>query len=140
MGLARYALVFGLGFAAGHPTGREKLRTLPGQVATLAKRPEAQQLRDKGKAAAEQAVETAKGRLGNRSTTDGAPSTGTGGTAETPTRTGWRPLGRRRGPVIAGETTVPAGTGKAPGSTLTDDPEAATHGTLPPSSPGKSPR
>jgi hypothetical protein len=75
MGLARYALVFGLGFAAGHPAGREKLKALPAQVSALARRPEAQQLRDKGKAAADQAVQTAKDRLGSRSTPDAPSST-----------------------------------------------------------------
>jgi hypothetical protein len=130
MGLTRYALAFGLGFAAGHPTGREKLRTVPGRVATLARRPEAQQLKDKGRAAADQAVQTAKERLGNRSGSDTSTTAeSSGGSAETATRNGWRPLGRRRGPVVAQEAVV-AG---EKGTTLTED--AATHGTLPPSTP-----
>jgi hypothetical protein len=131
MGLARYALAFGLGFAAGHPTGREKLRTVPGRVSALARRPEAQQLKDKGRAAADQAVQTAKERLGNRSGSDASTTAGpAGGSAETATRNGWRPLGRRRGPVVAQEAVV-AG---EKGTTLTAD-DAATHGTLPPSTP-----
>jgi hypothetical protein len=128
MGLARYALVFGLGFAAGHPSGREKLRTVPGRVAALARRPEAQQLKDKGRAAADQAVQTAKERLGNGSGSD-TPTGAAGGSANTATRNGRRPLGRRSGPVVAQETVV---TGEK-GSALPDD--AATHGTLPPSTP-----
>jgi len=131
MGLARYALAFGLGFAAGHPTGREKLRAVPGQVKALAARPEARQLRDKGKAAAGQAVQTAKDRFGDRSGTNGGTGTGTtatgtatGTAADTATRTGTRPLGRRNDPVVA------------QGAATDDAPDAATHGTLPPSAPG----
>jgi hypothetical protein len=137
MGLARYALVFGLGYAAGHPTGRKKLQAVPGQVKALAQRPEARQLRDKGKAAAEQAVQTAKGRLGSSGSGPDTATTSTepaGGAAETATRSGWRPLGRRRGPVIAEETVVVTET--PAGTTITDEVEAATLGTLPPSEPG----
>jgi hypothetical protein len=136
MGLARYALVFGLGFAAGHPTGREKLQAVPGQLKTLAQRPEAQQLRDKGKAAAGQAVQTAKERLGNSSDSAGGTTAKSGdGSAETATRTGWRALGRRRGPVLAEEVVVVTESTPGPRPTATDDPEAAMHGTLPPSGP-----
>jgi hypothetical protein len=138
MGLARYALAFGLGFAAGHPTGREKLRTVPGRVATLAQRPEAQQLRDRGRAAAGQVVQTAKDRLGNRSTPGAAAGAATttepaGGAADTATRNGRRPLGRRRGPVVAQGAVVAAE--KTPATSRGTDTEAATHGTLPPSTP-----
>jgi hypothetical protein len=135
MGLARYALVFGLGFAAGHPTGREKLRAAPGQLKTLAQRPEAQQLRDKGKAAAGQAVQTAKERLGNSSDRAGGTTAESGtDSAKTATRTGWRALGRRRGPVLAEEVVVTE-SASGPRPTPTGDPEAAMHGTLPPSGP-----
>jgi hypothetical protein len=125
MGLARYALAFGLGFAAGHPTGRAKLQALPAQAKALAGRPEARRLREKGKAAAGQAVQTAKDRIGDRSSGASSASVSTEPAAETATRTGTRPLGRHNDPVVAQGA---AATGDAP--------DAATHGTLPPSRPG----
>jgi hypothetical protein len=117
MGLARYALAFGLGFAFGHPAGREKLRTLPGQVTALAKRPEVQQLQEKGKAVAGQAVQTAKDKVGKQSSSNGVAGTGETVVLTEVDATSAAPTGR------------PARTG---------DPEAATHGTLPPSGPGRS--
>jgi hypothetical protein len=103
MGLARYALVFGLGYAAGTPAGRAQLRALPARLSALARRPQAQQLRDRGKAVAGQAVQTAKERLGS---------------------------GSSRGDSSPGDSAPGRATGS--GATLTDDPDVAVHGTLPP--------
>jgi hypothetical protein len=107
MGLARYALVFGLGYAAGHPAGRKQLKALPAQLRALANRPEAKQVQEKGKAVAGKAVETAKERLGRTSSSTDS------------TR-----------PAVVEETVVVTGTKPTP--VLTDDHEAAAHGTLPP--------
>lgn len=128
MGLVRYALAFGLGYAAGTPAGREKLKGLPAQLSTLAQRPEAKQVQEKGKAVAGKAVDAAKERLGTSSgdSTSADP-------AAAPSRPAWRSLGRRTRPTVVGETVVV--TDAAPAPVLTDDPEAATHGTLPPAGP-----
>jgi hypothetical protein len=56
MGLVRTALVFGAGYALGHPAGRAK-------VAELARRPEVAQLRDKVAATASTGVEAGKKQL-----------------------------------------------------------------------------
>jgi hypothetical protein len=127
MGLVRYALAFGLGYAAGTPAGREKLKGLPAQLSALAQRPEAKQVQEKGKAVAGKAVGAAKERLSGTSSDDST----TGEHAATPTRPAWRSLGRRNRPTVIEETVVV--TEAAP--VLTDDPEAATQGTLPPAGP-----
>lgn len=129
MGLVRYALAFGLGYAAGTPAGRERLKGLPAQVSALAQRPEAKQVQEKGKAVAGKAVDAAKGRLGGTSSGDSA----SGNHSATPSRPAWRSLGRRTRPTVVEETVVVTETAPAP--VLTDDPDAATHGTLPPAGP-----
>ena len=53
MGLVRTALIFGAGYAIGHPAGRAK-------VAELARRPEVAQLREKAVATASTGVEAGK--------------------------------------------------------------------------------
>jgi hypothetical protein len=166
MRLARYALAFGLGYAAGHPAGREKLRTVPTQVNELAHRPEAERLKERGKALAGQAVQSAKQRLGRGATAEGGAGNG-------------KPTAGRTGPTVVEETVVvtettgagttgtattgtattgKATTGKAtaagkPGrkggtdvgaSSVVDkdaEKDAAMHGTLPPTQgPGSAPR
>lgn len=47
MGLLRTALVFGAGYAFGHPDGRRKLTELGGQARQLTQRPEVVQLRER---------------------------------------------------------------------------------------------
>jgi len=65
MGLVRTALIFGAGYAIGHPAGRAK-------VAELARRPEVAQLREKAVATASTGVEAGKkqfSKVADRSST-----------------------------------------------------------------------
>jgi hypothetical protein len=125
MGLTKYAIVFGLGYAVGHPDGRQKLRAVPAQVSELARRPEVEKVRVKGKAVADQAVQTAKQRLGR----GGSGTTGESSTAGT--------AGTTTPAVVAEETVIVTETtgGKVPVPGTAPDVDTAMHGTLPPVEP-----
>jgi hypothetical protein len=161
MGLGTHALAFGLGYALGHPTGRERARQVPGQLRELAARPETAQLAEKGKSLAGQAVQTVKQRVNGSSDTGattgtgpladhGAPTTGDAGPTATGEGTRRRrfPLRPRRRPggidaptatepglIVAGSSGDPATDARSARVTdpvVAERTEAAMHGTLPP--------
>lgn len=63
MGLARYALAFGLGYTLGRPDGRRHLTDLGQQAVELTKRPEVTRLRERGRDLAADSVRAARKKL-----------------------------------------------------------------------------
>jgi hypothetical protein len=130
MGLVRTALIFGAGYAIGHPAGRAK-------VAELARRPEVAQLRQKAVDTASTGVEAGKKQISK--VTDKSATTPEV-TAYTPaddvepgTQPGRRarrlPSFPRRGARPSGGVTMPAMSPTAPGAAVTTpDAPVATPG------------
>jgi hypothetical protein len=133
-----YVLAFGLGYALGHPAGRERARQVPGQLRELANRPQVREqvqgLKEKGTALAGQATE----RL--RPSGDSSPS-GDPAPARRPlmTRVRRRPGGTEATttPVSSGDPATDARSATLTEPELAPETEAAALGTLPPSSPPK---
>ena len=63
MGLTRYALVFGLGYALGRPDGRRRLGDLGQQTVELTRRPEVKRLRERSWDLAGDTVRAARKKL-----------------------------------------------------------------------------
>lgn len=110
MGLLRTALVFGAGYALGHPDGRRKATELGGQARQLSQRPEVAQLRERGREALAN-----RGRgSGSDTSAAGTSEAGTSGTGPAFGR-GWRP---RPFPRRAARQVAPAGTPDLTGTTV----------------------
>jgi hypothetical protein len=136
MGLLKYALAVGLGYALGRPEGRAQLARVGRQAAELTQRPEVTQLRERGKDLAVDQAQKVKQKVTSRSDdTASAAAPDATGTDTTPRRSGlrnasWRPrLSRSRNvhfppPQQDATPTPPLG-----GTTVMEDSEAAVLGT-----------
>ena len=143
MGLLKYGIAVGLGYALGRPEGRERLGQVGRQAAELGKRPEVAQLRERGKTAAVEGVAAVKQKVARKTedagTTDiaaGSPA-GSDGAGETTARhrRGLRLPAARRLPFSRSRNVhFPPSEDVAPpaslgGTTVMEDSEAAVLGT-----------
>lgn len=86
MGLLSKALVFGLGYALGHPEGRRRLSQLQGQATGLTKHPQVVKVKEQAWDVAGDQALAVKNRVAKARSTSkgGAASTGTPSTVPTP--------------------------------------------------------
>jgi hypothetical protein len=144
MGLLKYAIAAGLGYALGRPEGRAQLARVGRQAADLTQRPEVAQLRERGKELATDQAQKVRQKVASRSdSSTGTTATGTdtaaGTTATGPDATGgrlglrnaaWRSRFSRSRNVHfpASEDVPPVPTPPLAGTTVEDDSHAAVAG------------
>jgi hypothetical protein len=135
MGLLRYGLAVGLGYALGRPEGRAQLARVGRQAADLTQRPEVTRLRERGKDLAADQAQKVKQKVKPRSDgTAGSATTDLTGSDTTGRRRGlrnpsWRPRFSRSRNVHfppPGDTTPTPTLG---GTTVVEDSRAAVLGT-----------
>jgi hypothetical protein len=144
MGLLKYGLAVGLGYALGRPEGRAQLARLGQQATGLTQRPEVARLRERGKDLAADQAQKVKQKVTARSdNTTGSATSDATGPAPAGRRLGlrnasWRPrLSRSRDVHFpSSEDVPPTPTPPPAGTTVVDDSHAAVAGTTATPRPG----